>query len=874
MSLEDKTLVKQCLDGDNNAFGKLVERYKNMVHCLAFSYLKNFHDAEDVVQEVFLQAYLSLNQLANAEKFCGWLYKIAKNISFKRRKHRAQQAISLSDVSSEEMTRMSLQSHSDEELSIELQDALESLSDKQRTPLLLSLAGYSYEEIGRFISVSQNTVRGRIARAKQSLRRELLGGLEQEVNAHKLDRQFAQGIVATISPLSPRPTVPQSKPILRRIIPLSVIGLLAIIATGLSIFYLTDIWEDKQIVQPPQSLPTFTNVTAQAGFLEIGYALGVSCGDFDNDGDVDIFLGDSGDFPNLLYRNNGDFTFTDVAFQVGVDYIENTFSGVFGDYDNDGDLDLYLANPSFRPNFLYRNDGTGGFVDVAKQSGVSNADESAGAVWGDIDNDGNLDLYVLNNTEPNVLFHNNGNGTFTDVTQTSGVGNPNGSQSAAFFDYDNDGDLDIYLANIDALCVLYRNNGEGTFTDVTAFSGTENLTLAHDADRNAAAGVAIGDYDNDMDEDIYVANHGINALFRNNGDGTFTDVAAQAGVYCPLRTMGATFLDYDKDGYLDIYVANKKVINILYHNNGDGTFTDVTKYSQVGDRGYGFGVAFADFDNDGDLDIFLANQSPEKPNVMYRNNGNGNNWLRIKLIGVQSNRLGIGAKVIVFTETHQMFRAVNSGTGFCQQSAEVDFGLGANMKAERVEVYWPSGRDIGYPALPTPDALRHISNVGAKIDSSEITHLRCDGLVEYCYEKNGLWVWGANAKDHEENYDISNPVNVEAHNDFFADWGDNPDTELAPIVQAGLAGGTSTRMDWAAWADVPSCTADYEQYGSTIAVSITATDKSGIHVIGYTFDTEDSWNYSPTQPQHPESSSYTYHFTVQMTQSGSLYYSG
>jgi hypothetical protein len=195
-----------------------------------------------------------------------------------------------------------------------------------------------------------------------------------------------------------------------------------------------------------------------------------------------------------------------------------------------------------------------------------------------------------------------------------------------------------------------------------------------------------------MDEDIYVANQGINALFRNNDDGTFTDVATYAGVDYPLQSIGAIFFDYDKDGYLDLYVTNKRLPNKLYYNNGNGTFSDVTAYSQVGVTGYSYGVSFADFDNDGDLDIFLANQDPNEPNIMYRNNGNGNNWLRIKLVGVQSNRFGIGAKVVVYTKTHQMLRAVSSGTGFCQPSTEVDFGLGANMKAEKVQVYWPGGR--------------------------------------------------------------------------------------------------------------------------------------------------------------------------------------
>jgi RNA polymerase sigma factor (sigma-70 family) len=688
---EDKTLVKQCLDGDKNAFGKLVEKYQHMVHCLAFSYLKNFHDAEDVAQETFLKAYLSLRQLADATKFRRWLYKIARNISIRWLSRRPEQVISLSDVSLEDVSQMSMQRHRDNELAKELQDALELLPEKQRVPLLLSLAGFSHEEISGFLGVSRDAVRGRIERAKQAMRREILNDLQFEVNVHRLDRQFAQGITATISQL-PTPAPPQSQPNVGRLIPVSVIGFLAVISIGITIFYLGRGRKETRMVQSAQPLPTFTDVTVQAGLIEMGNSLGVSSGDFDNDGDTDIYLTNTDGPANRLYQNNGNFTFTDVALLMGVTDIGKAYSGVFGDYDNDGDLDLYVANPSFFPNFFYRNDGANGFVDVTQQAGVSNTDESVGAIWGDYNSDGNLDLYVLNNGQANILFHNNGNGTFTDATQIAGVGNPNGSMSAAFFDYDNDGDLDLYVSNINAPCALYRNNGNGTFTDVTAFAGVENFTLSRDIDGNSALGIAIGDYDNDMDEDIYVANHGINALLRNNGNGTFTDVAAYAGVNYPLKSIGAIFFDYDKDGYLDLYVTNHRVANKLYHNNGNGTFTDVSEYSQVDNIGYNYGVAFADFDNDGNLDIFLADQGPVDPNIMYRNNGNGNNWLRVKLRGVQSNSSGIGAKVIVFTRTHRMLRTVNSGTGFCQPGAEVDFGLGADVKAEKVQVYWTSGR--------------------------------------------------------------------------------------------------------------------------------------------------------------------------------------
>ena len=249
MLLEDKTLIENFLNGDNDAFGELVEKYQNMVHYLAFSILNNFHDAEDVVQETFIRAYLHLHQLSNVAKFCGWLHKIARNTSYNWLKRESKRVSPLSDLSLGDVNQMSLQRHRDKELSTELQDALDSLSEKQRPPLLLSLAGYSYQEISGFISVSESTIRGRIARAKQSLRKEILGELHHEVNAHKLDKQFAQGIMAMIRQLPRIPTQPKSKPITSRIIPFAIIGLLAIIAIVLKMFYFAPGRENAQVVQ-------------------------------------------------------------------------------------------------------------------------------------------------------------------------------------------------------------------------------------------------------------------------------------------------------------------------------------------------------------------------------------------------------------------------------------------------------------------------------------------------------------------------------------------------------------------------------------------------------------------------------------------------
>ena len=250
MLLEDNTLVGMCLNGDNDAFGKLVEKYQNKVHCIAFSILGNFHDAEEVVQETFLKAYISLHQLSNQAKFSFWLNKIARNVSYDWRKRESKRIVPLSDLSLEDVNQMSLQRYRDEELSAEIMEALDSLSEKQRTPLIFSLAGYSYQEMSEFWGVPQSTIRGRITRAKQSVRKEILDDLHYQVNAHKLDKQFAQGIVAMIRQLPERlkPSQSKSKPNLNRIIPVVIIGLLAITAIVPKMFYFDSGQEDEQIV--------------------------------------------------------------------------------------------------------------------------------------------------------------------------------------------------------------------------------------------------------------------------------------------------------------------------------------------------------------------------------------------------------------------------------------------------------------------------------------------------------------------------------------------------------------------------------------------------------------------------------------------------
>ena len=354
----------------------------------------------------------------------------------------------------------------------------------------------------------------------------------------------------------------------------------------------------------------------------------------------------------------------------------------FFDHDNDGDLDLYVVNgatfatygPKSGPgNVLYRNRGDGTFKDITNSAGVGSADWGAGCAVGDIDNDGNRDLYVTN-YGANLLYLNRGDGTFKDVTNSADVGGNAYSASAAFFDYDNDGDLDLYVANyvvfdlegmlaeaapvklctffggtrvycgpkgmIGAADVLFRNNGDGTFKDVTESSGVSV------ANRYYGLGVVVADYDIDGDVDLFVANDETpNVLFRNEGDGTFKDVALLAGVAYngdgdEEAGMGVDFGDYDNDGDPDLYVTNFfRETNTLYRSDGDGRFTDVTTTTGLAAptiSPLGWGTGFFDYDNDGLLDIFVANghvypqvdqlsvgSSYRQPNQLFRNLGGG-----------------------------------------------------------------------------------------------------------------------------------------------------------------------------------------------------------------------------------------------------------
>jgi hypothetical protein len=448
--------------------------------------------------------------------------------------------------------------------------------------------------------------------------------------------------------------------------------------------------------------PTFTRITSAPVATDVGTAHGCAWVDYDNDGHLDLFDVNYNLFlqlPSYLYRNNGNATFTRITNGAMLNYVGNTVTGIWGDYDNDGFPDLFLPDES-RRNFLHHNNGDGTFTDVTTTAiALETNSYSFSGAWADYDRDGYLDLFVTGGISEspqsipgrNQLWRNNGNGTFTNITNSIVVNDISFCLGAAWADYDNDGWPDLYVVKgITAPNRLYRNLGNGTFAIVT------NSSLATDVGRGL--GCAWGDYDNDGFVDLFVPCEFDYAsfLYRNRGDGAFTRIK-QGGIVTNIaQSLAAVWGDYDNDGYLDLFVANgRSGMNAcyLYRNKGDGTFTNVLNVAPVTNLGTWHGAAWGDYDNDGFLDLFAANWG--SPNALYRNNGNSNAWLKIKLRGTLSNRQGIGAKVWVHAtlggSPRRQVRQISGGDGIVQSSIIAHFGLGDATNASLVRIEWPSG---------------------------------------------------------------------------------------------------------------------------------------------------------------------------------------
>jgi hypothetical protein len=467
--------------------------------------------------------------------------------------------------------------------------------------------------------------------------------------------------------------------------------------------------------------------------------------DYDNDGDLDVYLTNGSRFEGFppgqhprdqLYRNDGQ-AFADVTLEAGLGDTSWSMGCVAADYDNDGDLDLYLTN--FGRNVLYRNEGNGRFADLTERAGVGHLGWSTGCTFGDYDRDGDVDLYVANyldfdiyyrppspctwkNVEvfcgpvglvpaADVFYRNNGDGTFSEATREAGLAGPrNCGFGATFSDLDHDGWPDIFVADDTTPNMLFRNLGNGRFQDVALLAG---VAYNGEGARQGCMGVALADYDNDGLTDIFVSNFSdeYNALYRNEGNGFFTDVSfasrvAAEGVW--QVGWGTAFFDFDNDGDRDIFVANGHTYpqadlpqvhsryrqrNLLFENTGDGRFAEISQRA-----GPGFeveevsrGAAFGDYDQDGDLDILVVNLN-SAPTLLRNDGGNRNNWLLVKTVGQRSNRDGIGARLVLHAGGRRQYGEVQSGTSYLSHSdLRLHFGLGQAQVIDSLQVRWPSG---------------------------------------------------------------------------------------------------------------------------------------------------------------------------------------
>jgi hypothetical protein len=444
----------------------------------------------------------------------------------------------------------------------------------------------------------------------------------------------------------------------------------------------------------------FTDISQTAGVADDGLGKGIAFADINNDGLVDLYVSNKGG-ANKLYLNQGDGIFTDITATAGagIDHPGLTMGSIFGDYDNDGLIDLYLATGGqyeIEANRLFKNLGNGTFADVTEKAGVGLKSFTYSASFVDYDNDGDLDLYCANYGvgAKNVLYRNNGDGTFSDVTEASGTGDLSWSWMGVWADVNNDRFPDLYVVNgrypAGEPNRLYLNNGDGTFSDISVKAGV--------ADPNWGLGAAFADIDNDGDLDLFVSNYvGPNGLYLNDGSGTFSVASAQIQSNHEGWGKGPTFGDVDNDGDLDLYEGDCKQANQLYINDGKGKFVNVAdqqpllKCETVRTKG----TAFADIDNDGDLDLYVVNWGA--PNKLYKNSQNDTNWLKVKLTGTVSNRDAYGAKVRVYapgSDTLLAMRELRSANGFCAQEPQVlHFGLKSGQGYD-LAIEFPSGRMV------------------------------------------------------------------------------------------------------------------------------------------------------------------------------------
>ena len=549
---------------------------------------------------------------------------------------------------------------------------------------------------------------------------------------------------------------------------------------------------NTSVAAPIKPIANFTDVAEKAGltmqdifggietkkYIIETTGTGVAIFDYDNDGWPDIFLVNgtrlegfpAGKEPsNHLYRNNHDGTFTDVTVKAGLTATGWGQGVCVGDYDNDGWEDLYVTY--YGKNRLYHNQG-GVFTEVAEKAGVAGSGKGwgSGCAFVDYDRDGKLDLMVTNyvdfdlSTAPapgqratclwkgvpvmcgprglpgakNILYHNKGDGTFEDVTTKAHIDRTDGhySLSVSTLDFDEDGWPDIYVACDSTPSILYRNNHDGTFTDVAVTAGA---AFNEDGREQAGMGTTVADFNGDGHLDIFKTNFSddTSTLYRNNGDGTFSDAtsAAGLGLYTQYLGWGTMFFDFDNDGWPDLILANGHVYpevdsqhlgssykepRILYHNNGDGTFSDISASAGSGitTPASSRGLAVGDLWNDGRMSAVVSNMNAPA-SLLVNQIRTPNHWIAIRTVGTKSNRDGIGARITVKAGARMLVDEVRSGSSYISNSdMRVHFGLETVNKADWIEIRWPSGLTERFTGLGV-DAIHTVKEGSGKAVESD-----------------------------------------------------------------------------------------------------------------------------------------------------------
>ena len=471
-----------------------------------------------------------------------------------------------------------------------------------------------------------------------------------------------------------------------------------------------------------ENIGRFKDVAQSAGLTLSSLAGGVIVDDFDNDGLLDVVVSSMDPCEPLhFFHNNGDGTFTDRSAQAGLSDQLGGLNIIQADYNNDGCMDILVLRGGWEypmRRSLLRNNCDGTFTDVTRASGLAEpATATQSAVWADVDNDGYVDLFIANEHGPNQLFRNKGDGTFEDISHFAGVDQTTFSKGVVAADYDNDGYVDFYVSNFSGGNFLYHNNGDRTFTEVSRAAGVQApfgsfATWFFDYDNDGWPDLFVTSYyqsDDDVARTYLGLPHNAETmkLYRNMGNGTFKDVTAETGLDKVFMPMGANFGDVDNDGFLDIYLGNGNpsygslIPHVLLRNHDGKYFVDITASSGTGELHKGHGIAFADLDRRGYEDILAENGGavPGDKHAfrLFENPGNGNDWINVRLVGAKTNRAAIGAQIKVTVDngrasTRTIYRTVGSGGSFGANPMEQHIGLGPAARITDIEIWWPASK--------------------------------------------------------------------------------------------------------------------------------------------------------------------------------------